>query len=326
MALFGRKKRDADAAVDLTDEGPDLLEDGTPAPVRPTPAEGVPGKDRDWDRAGDGPYDITEWPELDGRIDLGALRLPAVAGMQMRLDLEQGSDRVVGATLTFGPSHVQLQAFAAPRTIGIWDELRPDIARSLVEAGGAAETEPGVLGKELRARMPGRAQDGRVAFQPARFLGVDGPRWFLRIVVNGPAAADDAQLAPILEYVRKIVVKRGDEPRPPREVLVLTPPAGVMEAAAQQAQARRQQAARAAAAKIAQQAPTLRKPDATGVAGISASAPAAPQAAPAQGGPAQAGSAQGVPAQGAPAQPAPGREPDQGTPEAPRPPSNPEFT
>ena len=300
MALFGRKKRDAEAGADLE---PDLLDD-EPTSSRPTPAEGEPGVDRAWDRAGDGPYDISEWPELDGRVDLGTLRLPAVAGMQMRLDLEQGGSKVVGATLSFGASHVQLQAFAAPRTIGIWDELRPEIARGLVDAGGAAETEDGLMGKELRARMPGRAPDGRVAFQPARFLGIDGPRWFLRVVVSGPAASDDAQLGQILGYVRKVVVKRGDEPRPPREVLELTAPAGVLEAAAQQAQARREQAARQAAARVAQQAPSLAKADATGVAGISAGA-AAQQPQPA---------------------PAPATPPEPPVTDAPPRPSNPDFT
>lgn len=269
MALFGRKKNNpVDDLVDGADET------AVEAVVRPAPQEGEPGVDRPWEREGDGPYDLTEWPDLAGRVDLGALRLPAVAGMQMRLDIEQSTNRVVGATVGFGASQAQVQAFAAPRTIGLWDELRAEIARGLVEAGGAAETVDGVLGKELRARMPGRAPDGRVAFQPARFLGINGPRWFLRVVVNGPAAQDEAQFAPILAFVRMIVVNRGDEPRPPREVLELTAPAGVMEAAAVQAQARREQAAQAAAAQVAQQAPVLRQPSAAAVAGIRSAAAA----------------------------------------------------
>ncbi|GGK70363.1 DUF3710 domain-containing protein [Ornithinimicrobium pekingense] len=290
MALFGRKKREP-----LTEEPEDL------DAVRPEPAEGEPGVDRAWDRAGDGPYDVAEWPELDGRIDLGALRLPAVPGMQMRLDLEQGSGRVVGATLGFGASQAQLQVFAAPRTLGLWDELRPDIARGLVEAGGAAEVVQGVLGKEIRARMPGRAPDGRVAFQPARFLGIDGPRWFLRVVVNGPAATDDAQLRPILTFLRGTVVRRGDEPRPPRELLELTAPEGVVEAAAKQAQARREAAQKAAAEQGARPTQVLRSADATAVSGVSPSAPTGP--------PADAGRH---------------RPPE--VPDAPKAPSNPEFT
>lgn len=322
MALFGKKRER------LSDE--DLLaeDEVVETSVRPEPADGEPGADREWDRAGDGPYDITEWSALDGRLDLGALRLPAQAGMQMRLDLEQGSGRVVGATLTFGASQVQLQVFAAPRTSGLWDELRPDIARGIVEAGGAAETVDGVMGKELRARMPGRAPDGRVAFQPARFLGVDGPRWFLRVVVNGPAAADDAQLRPILAFVRKVVVRRGDEPRPPREVLELTAPAGLLEAAAKQAQARKEAARKAAAAKAATQTQVLRTADATRLTGISTR----------PGGQSSPGAA-GPTAPAAPGAPAPRQAPSE-TPEggrhrapaddpqrsdAPRAPINPDF-
>ncbi|MFK5634157.1 MULTISPECIES: DUF3710 domain-containing protein [unclassified Ornithinimicrobium] len=263
MALFGRSRssRPSDEELLAQDENPDTV-------VRPEPAAGEPGVDRPWDRAGDGPYDVSEWRELDGRLDLGALRLPTVQGMQMRLDLDQGANKVVGATLGFGASQLQIQVFAAPRTLSLWDELRPEIARGLVDAGGAAEVVDGVMGKELRARMPGRAPDGGVAFQPARFLGVDGPRWFLRAVVNGPAATDEGQLRPILAFVRQIVVKRGEEPRPPRELLDLTAPAGVLEAAAKQAQARRAAAQKQAVERAAAQAPVLQKPSAAGVVGI----------------------------------------------------------
>lgn len=293
MALFRRSKTEPTLDEEVSED--------VEAVVRPQPAEGRPGVDRDWDRAGDGPYDVSEWPDLDGRLDLGALRLPVSAGMQMRLDVEQGTGRVVGATLGFGASQAQLQAFAAPRSLGLWDELRPEITRSLVDAGGAAEVVPGLLGKEIRARMPGRAQDGRVAFQPARFLGIDGPRWFLRVVVNGPAASDDQQLQQILDFLRGVVVQRGEEPRPPREVLELTPPPGVVEAAAQQAQARRQAAAQAAAQAGARPTQVLRTGDATGVSGVSTSG-----AAQSRGRHREA------------------EQPEQ--PEAPKAPNNPEFT
>lgn len=268
MALFGRRKK-----KDLSEE--DLLAldgEGTDAVIRPEPAEGEPGVDRDWVRAEDGPYDLAEWPELDGRLDLGALRVPIARGMQIRLDLEQGSGRPIGVTLSFGASHAQLQVFAAPRSTGLWDELRPELARGLVDSGGAAEVVAGTMGKELKARMPGRAPDGRVAFQPARFMGVDGPRWFLRVVVNGPAASDDKQLRAILGVLRKTVVSRGDEPRPPREVLTLTPPKGFEEALAKEAEARKERLQReraAEVAKVAAKTQVLRRSDATAVAGVS---------------------------------------------------------
>ena len=39
-------------------------------------------------------------------------------------------------------------------------------------------------------RLPSRGPDGRLVYQQMRFIGVDGPRWFLRGVLTGPAAAE----------------------------------------------------------------------------------------------------------------------------------------
>jgi hypothetical protein len=119
---------------------------------------------------------------------------------------------------------VQLQAFAAPRTRGIWDDIRAEIAESIVAQGGTADEQRGVLGTELRTRMPSAGPDGRTVFAPARFLGVDGPRWFLRAVLSGRAAIDDDAAAPLLEVVRGTVVVRGDSAMAPRELLPLQLP------------------------------------------------------------------------------------------------------
>lgn len=312
MALFGRRKK-----KDLSDEALlDLDDDGPGAVILPEPAEGEPGVDRDWVRAEDGPYDIAEWPELDGRLDLGALRVPVARGMQIRLDLEQGSGRPIGVTLTFGASHAHLQVFAAPRSFGLWDELRPEIARGLVDSGGAAEVVQGTLGKELQARMPGRAPDGRVAFQPARFVGIDGPRWFLRVVVNGPAATDEKQLRAVLSVLRRTVVSRGDEPRPPREVLTLTPPRGFEEAMAKEAEARKARAQKERAAELARVAPrtqVLRTSDATGVAGVAVGQQAAGDPAATAQDPQDGGSVRDVPT------------PQPELTDAPKAPTNPDF-
>lgn len=220
MAIFGKRRNASPDPAELE------------SAVVP---EGEPGVDRDWERSVDGPFDIAERPDLDQRLDLGTLRVPARSGMELRLDVEQGSSRMVGVTCVLGPDRVQLQAFAAPRSAGIWSEIRLALIEGIVKSGGSAETVQGFFGPELRTRMPGRAADGRVAYQPARFLGVDGPRWFLRVVVNGPAATDDEAMGAVLIFIRDLVVDRGDEPRPPRELLALQPPPQVAEAAARRA-------------------------------------------------------------------------------------------
>jgi hypothetical protein len=72
--------------------------------------------------------------------------------------------------------------------------------------------------------MPQAGPDGRTVFMPARFVGIDGPRWFLRAVVSGRAAIEPEAAEPIHEVIRTAVVDRGPEAMPPRELLPLQLP------------------------------------------------------------------------------------------------------
>ena len=148
-------------------------------------------------------------------------RQRGVQGMELRLEVDDERQKVVGAQLVIGDSQMQVQAYAAPRSSGIWDEIRDEIAQNVATNGGTAEEVEGPLGTELHARMPSRAANGRTVFSPARFVGVDGPRWFFRAVLSGRAAIDEAAAAPFYDHV---VVVRGEAPMAPREVLALTMP------------------------------------------------------------------------------------------------------
>jgi hypothetical protein len=171
-----------------------------------------------------GPFDRAEVAGLEGRLDLGALWMTGIPGMELRLEVEPESQSVVGVTVVLGESAVQLQAFAAPRTEGVWDDIRTEIAASITSQGGTADVTSGPLGTELLARMPGQGPDGRTVFSPARFVGVDGPRWFLRAVLSGRAAIDEDAASALLDVVRSTVVVRGDEAMAPRELLALKLP------------------------------------------------------------------------------------------------------
>jgi hypothetical protein len=171
-----------------------------------------------------GPYDEAEAPAGAELLDLGSLRVAGVAGMELRLEVEEGSQQVVGVTAVLGESAVQLQAFAAPRNSGIWDDIRGEIAQSVVGQGGTADEVDGELGTELRARMPSAGPDGRTVFAPARFVGLDGPRWFLRAVFSGRAAIEPEAAAPLMDVLRGTVVVRGEGPMAPRELLPLRLP------------------------------------------------------------------------------------------------------
>jgi hypothetical protein len=227
VGLFRRKGRD-DAAESEPD-APELVDDGT--------AEEPDELDDDVDDEGDelpglsdrtdGPWDVTERPDAEGYVDLGGLRVRGREGMELRLELDESTGAVSSATVQVGNSAVQLQAFAAPRSEGIWEEIREEIRDGIVRQGGSADEVPGSFGRELIARIPARSPDGRTGHTAARFVGVDGPRWFLRAVFSGEAVHRPESAGVLEEVVRGLVVVRGAEAMAPRELLPLRLPDAV---------------------------------------------------------------------------------------------------
>ncbi len=171
-----------------------------------------------------GPWDVEEVEDRGPRLDLGAIWLPAVNGMQLRMEANKQRGMVTGASVNVGGSSLQVQVFAAPRSAGIWDEIREEIAESVRQQGGSVDDLPGPFGRELLARLPVRTSEGRSGHRPARFVGVDGPRWFLRGVLSGEAAVDPESARTLEGVFADIVVVRGSEARAPRELLTLSMP------------------------------------------------------------------------------------------------------
>ena len=264
MAVFGRRKKGADAAKDAATS--EEVEPTTPADDASTDVDDLDAGDLDADAVdldepsaeddeaarrrrsklrpreevdlSDGPFDSASAPTRD-EMDFGSLRLVPTEDIELRLDVDETSQTLTGMTAVFGEagtSAVQLQVFAAPKTTGVWYGIRREIAEAIVAGGGTAEEVDGPLGTELHVRMPSQGPDGRTTFSPARFVGVDGPRWFLRAVLSGDAATDDEAAARAMEFVRTVVVHRGSDPRAPRELLELTLPPELMAQAQASAQ------------------------------------------------------------------------------------------
>ncbi|WP_299445165.1 DUF3710 domain-containing protein [uncultured Phycicoccus sp.] len=223
MSIFRRNKdaaRDEDA-VGTTDAAStaDVEDAGTDTSADAEAARGDEAAGRT-----DGPFDVEEVDGRGGRIDLGAMWVSGTPGMELRLEVEQQTQQVNAVTAVIGDSALQMQAFAAPRSSGLWTEIRREIAMAVEQQGGTVEEADGPLGTELRTRMPSAGPDGRTVFAPATFIGVDGPRWFLRGVLSGRAAIDEAAAQPLLAALRGVVVVRGVEPMAPREMLPLQLP------------------------------------------------------------------------------------------------------
>ncbi|MGK2348066.1 DUF3710 domain-containing protein [Actinomyces sp. W5033] len=179
-----------------------------------------------------GPWDVANAPDAP-RIDLGSLRVPVVDGMQMRLDLPRPGAAPVAVVLALGGSTLELRAFAAPRTAGVWEDRRASITAELTRAKATLKVLEGPHGTELLAQVPVPGPEGVRMSVPSRFIGVDGPRWFLRGVLQGRAATDDAAAAALREVFDDVVVVRDGQARPPLEVLPLHVPGAVNAPAAE---------------------------------------------------------------------------------------------
>jgi Protein of unknown function (DUF3710) len=218
--IFGRNRNVKTETVVLPEDLQDPKDqEPTGAPERDPATGGEAGTSRR------GPFDITDRPDAEGYLDLGSLRVPLVKDLKVRLDLEDSTKRIIGVTLQLANSSIQAQAFAAPRSGGIWDEIRAEILESVAATEGAQVGEQaGEFGTEVVARIPAAMPDGSAGWRVARFVGVDGPRWFLRGVIGGEAAFKPEAAAPLNEIFARMVVRRGEDPHPPRELLPLTPP------------------------------------------------------------------------------------------------------
>ena len=201
----------------------------------------------------EGPWDITEADDLTGtdqapKIDLGSLIVTGVPGSELRLQVAEETKEIVSAMLIIetkvdagsgGPSRTQavssaleLGAYAAPRSGGLWAELREEISAAATAQGGSASLRAGPFGVELHRFIPVTTPDGDQGYQPSRMWVAEGPRWLLRGIVYGQAAVEDddtsAVVADVLNAFRLVVVRRGDEAMAPGDLLPLTMPANAV--------------------------------------------------------------------------------------------------
>ncbi|MFI6496582.1 DUF3710 domain-containing protein [Nonomuraea typhae] len=160
-----------------------------------------------------GPWDADEGhPETD-RIDLGGLRVPHHPAFDIRLAAL--GDQHVSVIALYEESTLQVQALAAPKSAGLWEEFRTKIRSS---SSGLSEQD-GPLGVELSGEV--ESEDER---RQIRYLGVDGPRWLLLAIISGRSAVDEKVGAEFVEFVKDVVVVRGTDPMAREEPIPLRRP------------------------------------------------------------------------------------------------------
>lgn len=221
MALF-RRGRKADPE-EVSSES--VEEVGEPRDSAPQTEPAVLAFDRS-----SGPWDITEMDQADqelARIDLGSLQIPGIPGLTVQVEADPQTQIIMAVTAMKSDGAVQVQAYAAPKSEGLWDEIRAEIKEELTGSSGQFSEAEGAFGPEIRALVPVTGPDGKDVVQPVRFVGVDGPRWLLRAVFLGRAAVAPDPQDELHHLIRQIVVIRGSDAMAPKSPLPLRlPPQG----------------------------------------------------------------------------------------------------
>lgn len=174
-----------------------------------------------------GPWDSSERSPGDdpAYLDLGALLVRVREGLDVQLPTDGESTDIGSVVLVAENAALELRAFAATRSGGLWEEVRDDLILEVSRLEGECDQVDGPFGPELRIKVPVVLPDGEQGFQPSRIVGIEGPRWVLRATFLGDAGLNPADDGLLMETLRDVIVVRGAEPRIPREALMLTLPA-----------------------------------------------------------------------------------------------------
>ena len=182
------------------------------------------------DTRADGPFDSDEVDlaaDEVRRTSLGALVLTPWDGLGLHLNVDEASRQVQSVTAVWHNSGLDVALFAAPVSGGLANEMREDIVEEAEQAGGTASLAEGPFGTEVRRVLPQEGPNGEQLFHVSRIWFAEGPRWLLRGTLLGEAAfgdAEDPQVGPFVEFFRNLVVRRGDKPMVPGELIPMALP------------------------------------------------------------------------------------------------------
>jgi hypothetical protein len=225
MAAIGGRKDDS---------GSESTEEMVDEVIKETADVEAGTDDADLEGDFDGPFDIDDFDDPadaeEARLDLGSVLVPMPDGGQLQVELtETGVPSAVWVVTPNG--RFTIAAYAAPKTGGLWREVAGELAESLRNDSAQVSIKDGRWGREVVGTASG----------VVRFIGVDGYRWMIRCVVNGPHETIDALSEEARTALADTVVRRGDTPLPVRTPLPVQLPEPMVEqlreAAAQQAQA-----------------------------------------------------------------------------------------
>lgn len=175
-----------------------------------------------------GPYNEGESPEGNEFLDMGVLRIPMIAGLQV-LPVQDANGNILALEVVSGTAQMQLAAFAMQRSGGLWDEIRQELADQLKAEEYQIFPLPGPFGEAVLARPVPEGKSAIEGAMPLLLWGIEGDRWLLRVIVRGQAAEEESAREGLLEVLSGMEVVRGKEAHVPGEALPIELPEELLE-------------------------------------------------------------------------------------------------
>lgn len=171
-----------------------------------------------------GPYDIEDDYQKGKRLNMGALRIPAIPNMQVHPSPTPDGEHYTDVTLIHNGSALNLMVLTDSKSGSFWSELQESFLAQAKEANSTVEQGECDFGQQFIVSTPVTTPNGQKAVETMRFIGISGKSWLLRVIISGKAITDEQARVEIEDILSNVVVDRGNAPVPPGEILLLSLP------------------------------------------------------------------------------------------------------
>lgn len=186
-----------------------------------------------------GPFDgdVVDIADFDfsdfsvGILDLGSMKIALPKGSQVQVEMGENGPKMLHIVTKVG--RITPVAFAAPRSSGQWASAAGELVQGIERDGLQTHIEEGPWGSEIVGKNP----NGTI-----RIIGVEGPRWLLRMTLAAPLGMEDDLADLARDVMARTFVYRGDTPILAGNSLPVTMPQQLVEQVRQAMEQRQAQA------------------------------------------------------------------------------------
>lgn len=173
-----------------------------------------PDKAAPEDRATAGPFDDAEANPVRPYIDLGGIKVLPREGLNLRLEVEEQTKRIVAVGLDYAESTLQVQPFAAPARAACGTRPASRSASRSASRAAASKSVRGRSAPNFSRRCPSRRARTRHRASASHDSSASTARAGSCAEDRGAATNDVDAAAKVEDLFRSIVVVRGGTPMP----------------------------------------------------------------------------------------------------------------